>query len=238
PAGKNRTALLKKANADFGSALGRRPEDVRTRLLWAYGNTLRRLLDADLRARRGVDPEEAPLPESVGELLADLVQQFNVYAMGDRLLSVLDAQSLGPRDRAEVLAELHAGSQVVRAVQTAADIMDGSAAQIMSVAAAAAESAAKQTGVNAEQALANALEVQRNGGIAIIRRAVLELKEWGRLAKEGAFRELGAEMMRKLVFAPFVQSYEASLRHLLGGLSGAETVRYVLDLLRRLLSGG
>lgn len=232
--GRNRTAVVRETVESFRTALGERPDTVRVRMLWTHGNTLRRLNDADIRTRKNPDPDDPPLPEQIGELLGDLVQQFNVYSIGDDLLCSLDHNSLGPSGRADVLNELEAGRQLVSAIQSTKGIMDEAASALLSAAAASAESASRQSGVDADQALANALEIERNGGVAIVRSAFAEAKEWGKLVKEGAGRQVGAELVKQLVFVPFVGAYQAYIGPLLSRLGGMDAFQKLVELFRSL----
>lgn len=231
----NRTALLASSLAAFRAALGESLADVRPRKLWARGNRLRLLRDADGRARETGDPEDPALPEMIGALLEDLVQQWNVLVMHDSVLMKMDTLSLGPRDRAEVLQELKLGRELLKAVQDNPGIMDEGASAALGDAVATGSEAVQQTGVNAEQAAAQSLEVQKNGAIAILLRAVREVKSRLKTVEEGALKEAGVQAVKRLTFAHFVNAYETVLLPLLHRLPGADVARTFLKALRDLL---
>jgi hypothetical protein len=100
-------AALGQMLGDLGYGIGRileaLPEhidDVSVDQLWSRGNTLRRRYDAHVRTvddRLGPDP--ARLHALVAAGLGDLVDSFNVFAIGDPRLLELDRVRLGPQNR-------------------------------------------------------------------------------------------------------------------------------------------
>jgi hypothetical protein len=167
-------------------------------------------------------------------MLSDLVEQFNVFAMHDDNLRRLDEQSLGPIDRAELLIEVEAGRSIISALSQRPLVADPSAVAALEEAASTAEEASTQTGINADQALNNALTIQRNGVIAVLAKAVSEVKTRLRTVEEGAWRAVGGEAV-KLIFAAFVKAYEKPIATLLARIQGADIAAYVLKLVRQLL---
>lgn len=227
PANRNSTASLRVDVLAFSSALGQDNNIPRPQIFWTWGNTLRRCLDIDLRVRRNPDAMRESLPEDVGEMLGDLVQQFNLYAFFDERLSAFDRNSLGPKGRAEALIELEAGGRLVGAVQATTGIMDAEATDVLRLSARSAESAADQPGINADQAIANALEVQRNGVGAILRRSIMYCV---RVVNEGAVREVGAQITKN-VFVRFVSTNREQILSLFGDNQAGEAIRHLLRLL-------
>lgn len=235
-AGSNRTALFRSLISSLFELLPPDLSEVQPRRLWSRANTVRRYRDADLRMRRAQDPDELPLPELPAEMLSDLVEQFNVFAMHDDNLRRLDEQSLGPIDRAELLIEVEAGRSLISALSQSPLVADSSAVAALEEAASTAEEASAQTGINADQALSNALTIQRNGVIAVLAKAVSEVKTRLKTIEEGAWRAVGGEAV-KLIFAAFVKAYEKPIATLLTRIQGADIAAYVLKLLRQLLGG-
>jgi len=241
-AANNRAAHIRPALQSLLRALGGLPDDANSYLVWAYGNTLRRLNDADIRSRLSKDPDAPPLPERLAELLSDLVEHFNVYAWGDELLAAFDRARLGPAGRAEVILELGAGRNLVRAIQATPGIMDEAAVDVVAAASQSAEQAAQVTGPDADQALANALEAQRSGARAILRSAYLQARQWlkdksksvTKAVAEGALKQMGAEAVKGLTFVSFVNVYRQYLEPLWRGAAESDIVVQLLNLLRRL----
>jgi hypothetical protein len=241
PDGANLLASLRQSVEPFLSALGEEPAATKSHLLWIYGNKLRRACDADLRIRKNPDRDTPPLPEREGELLGDLVDQFNVYAWSDDFLGMLDQARRGPAGRAELLIELEAGRNLTEAIERTPGIMDPAAAEILSAATESAASATESPGINSDQAIANALEMQRNGGRAILRSALFQATKWikskSKAARkaffEGALKHAGSEFA-KLVFVNFVNTYRSYLEPLWRNQSGSSAVEYLIELLRKL----
>jgi len=221
-------ALLEQLPDDLG--------DVRPLRLWSKGNSLRRSRDADLRIQRSPDPDGIPLAEHFAEMLSDLVEQYNVFAIYDEELSKIDADSLGPRDRAHVLAELEAGRLVSLALSSTPGVADPSAVAVLDEAVAQGDEATSQTGINADHAISQSLATHRNGAIAVLAKAVNEVKSRLKSAEDGAWKYVGEEAA-KLVFANFVKLYEKPLGTLFAGVQGGDVASYVLRLLHKLLSG-
>lgn len=242
PATRNRTAYLAIAVTAFRHALGNSASVGNNHVVWSHANTLRRLNDADLRARSSHDPETQPLPEEVGELLTDLVEQFNVYASGNELLRKFDHARVGPAGRAELIEQLRAGGSLLRAIADAPQIMDPAASNLLATTTGVAEAATGSVGIDADQAIVNAVEIQRNGAQALLRSALLEAKKWGakvgktsKLVLEGGLKQAGAELAKQLPFSSFVASCKGYLALLWKGQSGSEIVDHVISLLRKLI---
>ena len=241
PAMSNSSPQLRNAIDHLSVALEYEPEIANGHVIWSHANTLRRLVDADLRARASPRPDMLPLPEDVGELLTDLVEQFNVYAQSDQLLRQLDLARIGPAGRAELIARLEAGRQFVAAAVTAPEVIEPEAATVLATATRVAKNAIEGTGVNADQAIANSVEMQQNGARAILRSAVLEFKSWFGKTKdvrksltEGALKQAGAETVKQLPFLHFINQTAKYLRELWRGRDGSVIIDRVLDWFRHL----
>ncbi|MEH3098694.1 hypothetical protein [Sphingomonas adhaesiva] len=241
PAISNSAPQLRNAIDHLSVALQAEPEVANGHVIWSHANTLRRLGDADLRARASPNPDMLPLPEDIGELLTDLVEQFNVYAQSDPLLRQLDLARIGPAGRAELIARLEAGRQFVAAAQTAPQVIEPEAATVLATATRVAESAIETVGVNADQAIANSVEMQQNGARALLRSAVLEFKKWFGKTKdarksltEGALKQAGAETVKQLPFLQFINQTAKYLRELWRGQDGSTIIDRVLEWFRHL----
>lgn len=238
PASTNRMVQLRAPVDQFAAALQAEPAATSGHVIWAHGNTLRRLNDADIRARSSSNPDVEPLPEDIGELLSDLVEQFNVYAQQDALMRQLDNARIGPAGRAELLERLQAGRNIVSAAQANPQVLEPRAAELLATATNTADQAAAMTGLNADQAIVNTVEMQRNGARAMVRSALLEFKDWFAKTKEarktvteGALKQAG-EVIKQLPFIHFVNSTAKYLRELWKGQDGAALIDRVLDWLR------
>lgn len=243
PTTSNRAAQLRLPVDQFAAELQHEPDKARGHIIWSHGNTLRRLNDADLRARNSVNPDIVPLPEDIGELLSDLVEQFNVYARHEPLLRLLDNARVGPSGRAELIERFEAGRKILEAAQQASGILEPQAAEVLATATATAERALQTNGLNADQAIANSVEMQRNGARAMLRSAVIEFKNWLKKTKgarksltEGALKEAGAEGIRQLKFVQFVNGAAKLLRELWKGQDGSDIVARVIEWLRNIVT--
>lgn len=206
--------------------------DFQPRRAWARANKLRRYRDADLRARRSPDPDTPPLPELVSELLSDLVEQFNVFAFHDADLRQQDAASLGPKSRAELLIELDAGRTLTDAITRTPGLVDKPAKALLEEAEEQATEAASQSGVNADQALIQAVDTQRNGAIALVAKAIGESKKKLKSVEDGGLKYVGSEAT-KLIFSGFVRLYEGPISTLIGHIHGSDVIAYAIRLLRQ-----
>ncbi|WP_114954992.1 hypothetical protein [Sphingosinicella terrae] len=236
PTASNRSAHLRHPLNAFADALGKTPETAERHIIWSHGNTLRRLDDADIRARASPDPDSLPLPEQVGELLSDLVEQFNVYAQQDPLLRELDNARIGPSGRAELLERLRSGAALVGALRNSPLVMDKEAAEVLATATATAEAASGTSGLNADQAIVNAVEMQRNGIRALLQSALLEakrrLKATSHARKsfvEGAAKQAGAEAIKQIPFVRFVTGFSTYVRAMWKGEKGSNVIEQLLD---------
>ena len=241
PATSNRTVQLSAPVDRLAAALEAEPEAASGHIIWSHGNTLRRLNDADIRAQASTNPDTMPLPENVGELLSDLVEQFNVYAQHDPLLRQLDNARIGPAGRAELIERLQAGRSIIGAARDAPAIIAPEAAEILATATQAAETAIETSGLNSDQAIVNTVEMQRNGARAILRSAVLEFKNWfaktsgaRKTFTDGAIKQAGAEAIKHLPFIQFINNTAKYLRELWKGQDGAAIIDRLLDWLRHI----
>jgi hypothetical protein len=235
----NRAAHLRPALGKLIHALENPLEISSGYLIWSPGNTLRRLLVADVRARKVDDPDDPPLTDRAGELLHDLVEHFNVYAMTDHLVGLLDHAKSGPAGRTDLTGPLDAGSDIVSALREAPEIVTADTARVLEDATQNAQGAKNAIGIDAEQAVVNAVEIQRNTAGGILRNAVLEIKKFaqkfkspGRKFGEGMLKQLGAETIRWLPITSFVNAARESFVALWQGTTSSETVNYFIGLIR------
>jgi hypothetical protein len=208
-------------------------------LIWSPGNTLRRLLVADIRARKVDDPDVPPLTDIAGELLNDLVEHFNVYAMTDHLVGLLDHAKSGPAGRANLTDVLDAGSDIVSALRQAPQIVTPETARVLEDVTQNAQSAKNAAGIDAEQAVANAVEIQRNTAGGILRNAALEIKNFaqklkspGKTLGEGALKQIGAEVVKWLPITLLVNGARDAFVALWQGTTSSEVVNYFVGLIR------
>jgi len=241
PPTSNSAPKLRTAVDQLAAALGSEPAEANGHIIWSHANTLRRLNDADIRARASSNPDTLPLAEDVGELLTDLVEQFNVYAQQDPLLRQLDHARIGPAGRAELLERLKAGREIVAAAQSAPEVIEPEAMNVLATATRAADNAVESVGVNSDQAIVNSVEMQQNGARAILRSAVLEVKNWFNKTKDarksftdGALKQAGAETVKHLPFVQFINQTATYLRQLWKGQDGWAVIERVLDWFRHI----
>lgn len=243
-AATNRASHVLPALRGLIQALTTVPSQSTGYLVWSHGNTLRRLYDAELRALESDDPEAPPLPDRLGEMLGDIVEQFNVYALTDPIVGLLDRAKAGPEKRSKSLQSLQAGVELVAAIRRAPEIVDPDAAGVLGTATTAAQSAQGAPGFNADQAIVNAVEIQRNGARAILVNALQEVrnllfsmaKGLARPAVEGAAKQAGVEVVKQIPIAAFVVSVKNLFVALWNGLAGSEKVQQLLDLIGDLIS--
>lgn len=224
-------------------ALTTAPSQSTSYLVWSHGNTLRRLHDAELRALESDDPEAPPLPERLGELLGDVVEQFNVYALTDPIVGLLDRAKSGPEKRSKSLRSLQAGVTLVAAIRRTPEIVDPEAALVLETATTSAQSAEDAPGFNTDQAIVNAVEIQRNGARAILVNALQEVrnvftkaKGLGKVTVEGAAKQVGVEIVKQLPIAAFVAGVQNLFIALWKGVAGSEQVQQLVSLIRDLIS--
>jgi hypothetical protein len=239
----NRSAHIRPALGGLIAALSADPAQSNGYLIWSHANTLRRLLEADMRARESSDPDDPPLPDRIGVLLSDVVEQFNVYAVTDHLVGLLDRARPGPAGRAELLKKLDAGSSLVEAISAKPGIMATDATEVLEAATQMAQGAKQSTGLNADQAMVNAVEIQRNGARAILQNALLEMKKLAGKTKgtvkqfvEGAAKQLGAEAVKQLPLTNFVHGARDLFVALWQGTTSSEPVSYLIGLIREFLT--
>jgi hypothetical protein len=239
----NLTAHIRPALNALIAALNADPAQSNAYLIWSYGNTLRRLQEADARAQEETDPDDRPLPGRIRELLGDVVEQFNVYAMTDHIVGLLDRARPGPAGRVGLLNKLDAGTGLVEAISANPGILTADAAEVLETSTQTALDAKQSTGLNADQALINAVEIQRNGARAILHNAWLEMKKFaGRIkgsGKEfaaGAVKQLGSETVKLLPLTTFVHGARDQLVALWHGVANSESVAYIVGLVREFLN--
>ncbi|NYF33825.1 hypothetical protein [Sphingopyxis sp. JAI108] len=235
----NRAAHLYPALGQMIAATQVAPENSNGYLIWSPGNSLRRLLAAELRGRDEADPDDPLLTDRMQELLADVVEQFNVYATTDGLIALLDQAKTGPAIRSNFSGPLDAGNDLVGALRKAPDILTEETTRILEAATQNAQNAKAVSGFDADQAVANAVEIQRNSAGSILRNAVLELKNYvGRakgatkLAIDGAVKQLGAEIIKALPIASFVHSTRDAFIALWQGTTSFDSVNHFVTLVR------
>jgi hypothetical protein len=131
------------------------------------------------------------------------------------------------------IRDLEHGGEVVRAIQATPGIMDKDATELLRYAASVAETASKQTGVDADQGLATARDIERNASVAIMNAALDEARGSLKTIKEGALREVGAQAARHLIFVQFANLVRPHLQSLLN----SEVVRRFFDLLGKWTAG-
>lgn len=239
----NRAAHLRPALGELISALEGPVEQSNGYRIWTPGNTLRRLLEAELRARKSNDPDDPPLTERAGELLVDVVEQFNVYATTDNLVSLLDLARGGPGSRSDLSGPLEAGTDLVGALRQTPEIVTPEATAVLEAATQNALSAKSAAGFDADQAVVNAVEIQRNTAGGILRNAVLEIKKvagmfkgGAKLAGEGMAKQLGKEIIKLLPIANFVNSASEAFAALWYGTTGSSVVNHLIALIREFFS--
>jgi hypothetical protein len=239
----NLTAHIRPALNALIAALNDDPAQSNAYLIWSYGNTLRRLQEADARAQEETDPDDRPLPGRTRELLGDVVEQFNVYAMTDHIVGLLDRAKPGPAGRIELLNKLDAGAGLVEAISASSGILTADAAEVLETSTQTALDAKQSTGLNADQALINAVEIQRNGARAILHNAWLEMKNFAERIKGsgkefalGAVKQLGAETVKLLPLTTFVHGARDQLVALWHGAANSGTVTYIVGLVREFLN--
>lgn len=242
-ASSNRAAHLRPALGDMVTALQSPPEQSNGYLIWSPGNTLRRLLAAELRGRDVDDPDDPLLTDRMRELLADVVEQFNVYATTDNQVGLLDGAKAGPESRSELSRSLGAGRAMVSALHRAPDIVNVETAQILEVTTQNAESATAVPGFDADQAIVNAVEIHRNSSGGILRNAALELKKFfagtkGAAAKvgDGMLKEVGSEGIKGLKISHFVHSTKDAFIALWQGTTKYEFVDQFINLIKEFFS--
>jgi Leucine-rich repeat (LRR) protein len=230
----------------FVEALGGGLQAMRPRRLWMRGNALRRIYDADLRARVSEDPDDAPLPEWTAARLEVVVLGYNAFAAGDPTLNDLDQRSLGPLDRSQLGPSLDAGAAIAQASREAPDVMAPDAAKLLEENAALARVAAGNYGPNADRLLTASLSAMRNAGAAIMRQLVLTArligeegyKRWDQFAT-GLAGEAGKSAGKTAgpALLVFVAAQSGTISTLLSGVQGSAVVERLLTLVRQILGG-
>lgn len=210
-------------------------------MIWSHGNTLRQLLEADQRDRAAQDYDYPPLPNRLGVLLRDLVEQFNVYAITDHLVALLDRAKPGPAGRSDLARKLEAGTSIVAELRASPNIVTPEAATVLETATENAKNAKEASGINAEQAVVNGIEIQRNGARAILQNALIEVRKlFGKIpsalkkAGEGAAKQAGAETVKALPIAGFVDRAGDFFIALWHGTTSSDSVNHLVMLIRML----
>jgi hypothetical protein len=243
-ASNNRAAHILPALAALGAALQAPISQSSSYLIWSHGNTLRQLYDAELKAVASNDPESPPLPDRLQVLLADLVEQFNVYAIADHVVALLDRAKAGPERRAQSLQVLDAGVGLVTAIRESPGLLEPDAVQVLEATTTAAQEASHSSGFNADQAVVNAVEIQRNGALAILKNAVLEVrkaatasKSFGKQMLDGAAKQLGSELVKQLPLALFVATTREFFIALWKDAVGSQRIQQLVQLIRDFIDG-
>lgn len=239
----NRAAHILPALVALVSALQSDPSQSSSYLIWSHANTLRRLYDAEVLALESPDPESPPLPDRLRVLLGDVVEQFNAYALTDHIIGLLDRAKPGPAKRSESLQSLEAGVGLVKAIRATPGILEPDAAKVLETATIAGQEATQTPGFNADQAVVNAVEIQRNGARAILLNALLEVrkvfstvKTTGKLVAEGAAKQLGAETIKLLPISKFVAGTRELFTALWQGTAGSDTIHQLVVHIRDLIN--
>lgn len=176
PPDSNFLAILRNdADGYAGSISGDLPK-LRIHIVWSRGNTLRRRLDADRRARSSLDPDSPPLPEDIGGALEDLVETHNAFIAGDVVGLELDQGSLGPR-RPVAQSAIEADAKVLRSIQGRRDLLTEDAEDSLKEVTSSASDARQDDSLNAEQAEVIAEATGQNFLIATLR-AVFRGAKW------------------------------------------------------------
>lgn len=242
-ANSNRAAHLRPALGGMIEALEGEPDQSSGYLIWPHGNTLRRLLSAEMRGRNNDDPDDPPLTDRMLELLTDVVEQFNVYAMADTLVALLDRSKAGPANRSEFNRSLDAGSELVSELRKSPELVTPEATKVLETATQNALNAKATPGFDADQAVANAVEIHRNSAGGILRNAYLELKKFvarGRGAIkptiDGALKQSGAELVKLLPISYLVHSAQNAFTALWHGTTSFEVVNSFINLVREVFA--
>jgi hypothetical protein len=242
-ANSNRATHLRPALADMIRALEGEPNQSSGYLIWSPGNTLRRLLAAELAVLDETDPETPPLTVRMRELLTDLVEQFNVYVTTDGLVALLDAAKAGPARRSQLSLPLDAGGNLAKALDQSPGIVTAEAAKVLRTVTLNAENAKDAPGFDAEQAVVNAVEIQRNTAGGILRNAVVEFKKLTIKVKsgsktlgEGMAKQLGVEIAKLLPITWFVNSVRDTFTALWHGTPNWDAVKHLIELIQEFFS--
>lgn len=242
-ANSNRATHLRPALGSMIEALEGEPDHSSGYLIWPPGNTLRRLLGAEMRARNVADPDDPPLTDRMLELLTDVVEQFNVYATTDNLVALLDGAKAGPANRSDVNRSLDAGSELVSALRESAEVVTPEAVKVLEVATQNALSAKATPGFDADQAVVNAIDIHRNSAGGILRNAYVELKKFVsrgqgkiKLIGEGALKQTGVELVKLLPISYLVSTAQEAFTALWHGTTGFEAVKSFVTLVREIFA--
>ena len=237
----NRRAALGADVQRYVRALGDGLQAVQPRKLWGAGNTLRRLLEADVFARTREDADDPPLPEFASARLADLVDKHNVFSAGDATLLELDNQSLGPIDPAFAQRALDAGEGISRPLLRSPLVIEAEAAGAISEAARNARAAINSDSLNSHRLLRLSIFGLRNAAAALVRAAWLGLrklseegyKRWDQFAGAalpvaGRGVGSGAGLAGAAAVVAFVSGHAPELAALLEGAKGSAAANQLL----------
>lgn len=170
------------------------------KVLWLCGNSLRNVLDQHDAVNADPDPHYAKLPPATAEILRRPVETWNIVVLGSRVLSDLDAQRLGPRERAAVRDELAAARPLLDAAALDRDITTSRAARTIEASMVAADAPAGS--IHTRQAQVLARDTSRNLVVQIMRGAYRlgqelqnpdaeEAKAFVKEYKSGIYKKLG-----------------------------------------------
>jgi len=196
-AGSNALGSYFTAVSAFSECLAPGFRSISVARVWSRGNTLRRCVAADARARKTADPFTPPLPEEVGERLVDLVETFNAFILNDQKGFELDSARLGPQELGSAKAAIAPARAMIRAVAAAPKVVSRSAADTVAEQLDAAS--APGTDLNNDLATRLARDSAANLVAELIRAAYLPLRKAlaaeGKLgwkgAREGFYRAVG-----------------------------------------------
>jgi len=185
--------------ADVVAALPEDMDAASIRVLWMRANSLREWLaahDEALERRKGVanpEPDPAELPLACARPLRAFVKGFNIWIVGDRTGLELEAQSLGPVERARSNAALEDLAPVVADLNAAPDVATARAREVLQEEIEAGVKA--PAGPLGDKDVALAKDTGGNFVLRIIHWSRDYLKGLPAMAAkgvpEGAFREIG-----------------------------------------------
>ena len=238
PEKSNRIAHIHDVISSLIAALGQELAELRPRRLWSNANTLRRLNDADARSRVSDDAETPPLPEIFAANLEDVVATFNVFASGDPLLTKLDHQAIGPKDRATTIAQLEAGVKLLEAASREGNIFSSDAQALLIESTGQASELLDADDLMARQSLTQSINTQQNAALSVVRKAIMAIKKFSieTMSKigEGIYKEGGSKIAKEFIFPHFVSAYRNLLEPLLVEIGKGDLIRHAVDLISKL----
>jgi hypothetical protein len=238
--GHNQLAGMSEPVARFLAAAPDRIEDVSIARLWSRGNTLRRRLKAHDTAAALAEPTDpAILSASVGEMLRDLVESYNVFIVGDPSGRELDQVRLGPqeRQRAELVVDL--ALPIAKAVQESEGVATAVATDALMEQIEAARDA--PPGLDGEQAVDLSRKTTGNFVAELLRLAYARVRgEPGFAWKEiraGTYRYTGPALIAGGYVSPivaFVTAQASNLRLFVEQVFHNPTLVQIIDVVSKL----